>query len=182
MNDAYVDGIVEAVSLGAKHAFSKQLQPEIVLIAGIGVAGDAHAGATVQHVAAKRRSATAPNLRQVHLLNAEVLDRLHARGYDIAAGALGENITVRGIDLLALGAETILAIGEARLLITGTRTPCYQIDRFRRGLQAELTVEKSTKRFLSGVMSVVLGGGTVRPGDAITVIPNPGPYRALRPV
>jgi len=171
--------VVESVSLGAQHAFSKQPQPAIELVADCGVVGDAHAGATVQHVATKRRSATAPNLRQVHLVEAELLDQLCERGYDVAPGALGENITTRGIDLLALGVDTILAIGDARLLVTGIRTPCFQIDRFRRGLVAELTIDKRAKRFRTGVMSVVLAGGTVRPGDAVTAIPDPGPFRPL---
>src|SRR5689334_23562634 len=99
-------GVVKAVSRSAKHTFSKPNEERITLVAGHGVEGDAHAGATVQHLSRVRRDPTQPNLRQVHLIPAEVLAAL-----DVPAGALGENVTTEGLDLLALSAGARLRLG-----------------------------------------------------------------------
>ena len=96
-----VAGRVTAVYRSAVHGFSKDSQDEITLIAGIGVEGDAHSGTTVQHLSRVRRDPTQPNLRQVHLIPAEVLAEL-----DVAPGALGENVTTQGLDLFSLSVGT----------------------------------------------------------------------------
>jgi MOSC domain-containing protein YiiM len=149
------------------------------LIAGVGVEGDAHAGATVQHRYVKRRDPQRSNLRQVHLMHRELFDRLRERGFSIDPGELGENITTNGIDLLHLGCGDVLAIGEVRLRVTGLRKPCVQIDRFQPGLLRELIGDGSEKNFLSGVMSVVESGGIVRPGNDVVVLPNATSFQAL---
>ena len=77
-----------------------------------------------------------PNLRQVHLIHAELHDELTTKGFDILPGQMGENITTRGIELLKLPTDTLLHIGRATIQITGLRNPCAQLDRFKSGLMA----------------------------------------------
>jgi MOSC domain-containing protein YiiM len=122
---------VVTVSVDAAHAFSKQVAPQITLLAGLGVEGDAHCGVTVQHRSRVAQDPTQPNLRQVHLLHAELFDALRAKGFEVAPGDLGENIATRGIALLDLPAHTDLQIGDAAVVrLTGLRNPCAQIDKF----------------------------------------------------
>ncbi|WP_206518008.1 MOSC domain-containing protein [Rhodococcus sp. X156] len=172
------------MSRAAKHAFSKTNQDAIRLLAGLGVDGDAHAGATVQHRWAASRTPTAPNLRQVHLLQAELHDELRAEGFEVAPGALGENVTTRGVDLLALPTGTRLSLGaESVVELTGLRNPCVLIDRFQPGLRRAVSDRDHRGRIVrrkAGVMAVVLVGGQVQPGDPVVVeLPAP-PHRPLR--
>ncbi len=116
---------VVAVCASPLHAFSKARQPQIQLVAGSGVDGDAHAGATVKHRSRVARDPTQPNLRQVHLLHVEMLAILACLGHEVSPGDIGENITTSGIDLLALPQGTILRFGSGGAVrITGLRNPC----------------------------------------------------------
>ena len=177
---------VLAVARHGTHAFSKTLAPEgITLIAGLGVAGDAHCGATVRHRSRVARDPAQPNLRQVHLIGAELFEELAARGFTLRPGAIGENVTTRGLDLLALPTGALLRLGGTALLaVTGLRNPCAQLDRFAPGLMAAVLGRDPAGAVVrkAGVMAVVLEGGTVRPGDPIAVALPPGPHRPLRPV
>lgn len=178
-------GVILAVASAPGHAFSKRAVAQITLIAGLGVAGDAHAGETVKHRSRVARDPTQPNLRQVHLLHAELFDELAPRGFALAPGDIGENVTTRGLDLLALPAGTLLRLGEAATVeVTGLRNPCHQLDRFASGLMAA-TLDRAADGSLirrAGVMAVVRHGGVVLPGDAIAVTLPPGPHAALAPV
>src|SRR3954454_8837203 len=128
---------VAAVSRSATHSFSKGNQEAIDLVVGLGVADDAHAGTTVKHRSRVARDPNQPNLRQVHLIHAELHDELRGAGFDVAAGQMGENVTTRGVDLLGLPTGTLLALGdEAVVEVTGLRNPCAQLDAFRPGLMA----------------------------------------------
>ena len=162
-------GVVLAVARHGTHAFSKPTQDSITLLAGLGVVGDAHQGETVKHRSRVARDPTQPNLRQVHLIHAELHDELRAAGFDIAPGAMGENITTGGIDLLGLAEGTLLRLGASAVVrVTGLRNPCVQLDRFRPGLMAA-TLGRDTAGALvrkAGVMAVVLAGGEVRPAAA----------------
>ena len=173
---------VEAVHTSAEHGFSKRTAAAIALAAGLGVVGDAHAGATVKHRSRVQRDPTAPNLRQVHLIHAELLAELAAAGFSIAPGALGENVTTAGVDLLALPTGTRLQLGgEAVVEVTGLRNPCAQIERFRPGLLAQVAVRAADGTVVrkTGVMAVVARGGVVRAGDPIAVhLPAP-PHHPL---
>ena len=172
--------VVVAVSSSARHRFSKQPVEVVTLVAGLGVLGDAHAGVTVQHRSRKRWRPEAPNLRQVHLLHAELAESLH-----LAPGDIGENVLVRGLDLLALPTGARLHLGaDAVVEVTGLRNPCVQLDRFRDGLMAAMlaTGSDGAVERLAGVMSVVVRGGEVRPDDAIAVELPDGPAVPLRPV
>ncbi|NUS17115.1 MAG: MOSC domain-containing protein [Streptomyces sp.] len=176
---------VVAVSRDAEHRFSKANQPGITLLAGLGVEGDAHLGVTVQHRSRVAQDPTQPNLRQVHLIHAELFDELGAAGYGVSPGDLGENVTTRGVDLLSLPAGTRLRLGaEAVVEVTGLRNPCLQIDGFRTGLLKRVVGRDDDGGIVrkGGVMGVVLAGGEVRPGDPVLVeLPAP-PHRRLEPV
>jgi MOSC domain-containing protein YiiM len=173
---------VTAVSRDAAHAFSKPVRDRIRLLAGLGVEGDAHLGRTVQHRSRVARDPAAPNLRQVHLIGAELHDELTARGFAVGAGDLGENATTRGVDLLGLPAGARLRLGPAAVVaLTGLRNPCAQLDAFRPGLMRAVLDRDDAGRLVrrAGVMAVVVAGGDVRPGDAIGVALPPGPRVAL---
>jgi hypothetical protein len=173
---------VVAVAADAEHRFSKQTRPVIRLLEGRGVQGDAHLGPTVQHRSRARRDAEALNLRQVHLLHAELFDDLLAAGHRVRAGALGENVTTSGVDLLALPARTVLRLGEtAEVEVTGLRNPCRQIEDFQPGLLAQVIGRRTDGSVVrrTGVMAVVRRGGDVRPGDLVGVVLPAPPHRPL---
>ena len=177
--------VVTAVSSDAMHAFSKREQPSVRLLTGLGVEGDAHRGKTVQHLSRVARDPGQPNLRQVHLIHAELHDELGAAGFAVSAGQLGENVTTRGVDLLGLPTGTLLHLGGAAVVeVTGLRNPCVQIDHFRPGLMAAVLGRDEHGALVrkSGVMAIVLAGGDVRPGDAVRVELPPEPHRPLAPV
>ncbi|AYG04795.1 MOSC domain-containing protein [Gryllotalpicola protaetiae] len=162
---------VVAVHLSPAHSFSKPDVGEIQLHEGRGVVGDAHYGVTVQHRSRVRADPSQPNLRQVHLMHAELFDELADAGFHVSPGQLGENITTRGIHLLELPVGTRLAIGDAVITVTGLRNPCQQINDFQDGLLKRLIFtdgEGGVVR-LAGVMGIVSRSGPVRPGDEITV-------------
>ncbi|KQW43608.1 MULTISPECIES: MOSC domain-containing protein [unclassified Roseateles] len=164
--------VVAAVWASATHSFSKVAQRELTLIAGQGVAGDAHCGVTVKHRSRVAKDPTQLNLRQVHLIQGELFDGLARRGFGVQPGQLGENLTTRGIDLLALPCDTELRIGADVLLrLTGLRNPCPQIENFEAGLLKAVVDKDANGEIVrkAGVMSVVLAGGVVRPGDRISV-------------
>lgn len=176
---------VAAVHASTVHGFSKFEEDHIVLVEGLGVEGDVHAGTTVKHRSRVARNPQQPNLRQVHLLHAELFDELMPRGFPVFPGEMGENITTRGLDLLSLPTGTRLRLGaSAEVMLTGLRNPCKQIDRFQPGLMAAVLdrdAEGHTVR-KAGVMAVVTTGGSVAAGDAITVVLPAQPYRPLEPV
>jgi MOSC domain-containing protein YiiM len=177
-------GVVEAVSQGSTHRFSKQPRMWITLLAGLGVEGDAHQGITVKHRSRVARDPSQPNLRQVHLLHRELLDELAGRGFRIGPGEIGENILTHDIDLLGLPTGTILRIGAAAIRITGLRNPCVQLDRFQPGLMAA-TLDRDAAGNLvrkAGIMGVVVAGGDVRPGDTIEIQLPAEPFLRLHPV
>jgi hypothetical protein len=177
--------VVTAVSRSERHTFSKPIQERITLVAGLGIDGDAHEGALVKHRSRVRRDASQPNLRQVHLIHAELHDELKGAGFVVAAGQMGENVTTRGVELLALPTATRLLLGaEAVVEVTGLRNPCTQLDDFQPGLMKAVLGRDEHGAVVrkAGVMGIVLAGGVVRPGDAIRVeLPSP-PHRALEPV
>lgn len=177
--------VVVAVSRSANYTFSKPNEAVVQLVAGIGVDGDVHAGQMVKHRYRVRQDPTQPNLRQVHLIHAELLDELEERGFTVQPGQMGENITTRGVDLLGLPTGTKLQIGkEAVIEVTGLRNPCYQLDDFQEGLMAAVLDQDADGNLIrkAGIMGIVLAGGEVRPGDAIVVERPPGPHRPLAPV
>jgi len=192
---------VVAVSRDERHRFSKVPAESITLVAGLGVLGDAHAGTLVQHRSRVRRNPDQPNLRQVHLLHAEVFDDARAAGYALAPGDLGENVLTAQLDLLALPTGTLLDLGGPVVRLTGLRNPCAQIDAFRPGLlkvvlsredgtpidepaPSTASPECATASVIrkAGVMAVVEVGGEVVPGEPIRVTLPDLPFTPLTPV
>ena len=173
---------VIAVASDSDHNFSKPTQPVITLVAGIGVQGDAHAGKTVQHLSDKKKNPAAPNLRQVHLIHAELFDELAVQGITVLSGQMGENVVTRGIDILNLpqGAEFHFPSG-AVIQITGLRSPCKKLNTIHPEL-LKAVVEKRADGSVSkktGVMSVVLTGGDIHEGDDINVVLPEGTHKPL---
>lgn len=166
-------GTVIGVARDGEHRFGKVPQPRIRLIAELGVEGDAHAGVTVRHRSRRKKNPQLPNLRQVHLLHAELFEELAAKGFAVQAAEMGENVTTAGIDLLGLPRGARLRLGaDAVVEVTGLRNPCSQIDdNIGEGAMAA-TLGRTPDGILirkAGVMAVVLAGGEVMPGDAIEV-------------
>jgi MOSC domain-containing protein YiiM len=175
---------VVSVSLDRRHRFSKERTDRITLVTGEGVEGDAHRGVTVKHRSRARFDPTQPNFRQVHLIHAELFVELAAKGFTVGPGDVGENITTEGIDLLALPTGAQLTIGGAVIEVTGLRNPCIQMDRFQEGLM-QAVLDRDAEGGLirnAGIMGIVLRGGPVAVGDAISVELPAEPHRALEKV
>jgi hypothetical protein len=178
-------GVVTAVSRSDTHAVSRANQDSIRLLAGLGVEGDVHAGETVKHRSRVARDPSRRNLRQVHLLHAELHNELQAAGFAVAAGQMGENVTSAGVRLLGLATGTRLYLGASAVVtLTGLRNPCVQLDQLQPGLMAATLGRDRHGKVIrkAGVMGIVLAGGEVRPGDPIDVELPPGPHRSLEPV
>ncbi|MEU8675554.1 MOSC domain-containing protein [Streptomyces sp. NPDC048560] len=177
---------VTAVSSKGTYSFSKPNRTGITLLAGLGVEGDVHAGETIRHQFRMTYEPDLPNLRQVHLIHEELFDDLAAKGFTVAPGQLGENISTRGIDLLGLPTGALLRLGEEAVVeVTGLRNPCSKINDFQKGLlqeMFEISLETGEFTFKAGIMGVVRKGGDVHPGDAVGVELPAGPPRPLERV
>ncbi len=174
--------IVVGVASDGAHRFSKPGCASIRLIEGLGVEGDAHLGVTVQHLSRLRRDPTTRNLRQVHLIHAELHDELNAKGFRVGPGDMGENITTRGIDLLGLSVNARLHIGATAIVeVKGLRNPCAQLDGFQNGLLKACLDKDADGNLIrkAGIMGVAIAGGEIRPGDAIRVVMPAGPFERL---
>jgi MOSC domain-containing protein YiiM len=178
-------GIVTAVSASPTHTLTKRNHDRIRLVAGLGVEGDAHQGAMVKHRSRVAKDPTVPNLRQVHLIHTELLDELRGGGFDVQPGAMGENITTRGVDLLGLPTGARLHLGgDAVVEVTGLRNPCHQLNKIQPGLM-NATLDRDADGNLirkAGIMAIVLEGGEIGEGDAIAVELPPAPHPPLQPV
>ena len=174
--------MVTAVHRSATHTFSKYCEQRITLLAGLGVDGDAHMGTTVKHRSRVAADPTQPNLRQVHLVPAELHDALRTEGFEVAAGQMGENITTRGIDLQSLPTGAHLRIGESAVVeLTGLRNPCGQLNGITDGLMGALARRDDGGNLVrrAGVMAIVVHGGVVQGGDPIVVELPALPHRPL---
>jgi MOSC domain-containing protein YiiM len=179
MGDALA-GTVVAVSSDPAHRFSKLVRPHIRLIEDFGIEGDAHAGRLVKHRYDARRTPDRPNLRQIHLIQYELFPELEALGFVVQPGQLGENVTTRHLDLLRLPLTCRLHLGASAVVeLTGLRTPCDYIDRFRKGLKRALIVRDQGVTFRAGVLGVVRHGGNIAPGDRVEVELPRRPWRPL---
>jgi MOSC domain-containing protein YiiM len=173
------------VSRSKEYTFSKPNEASITLVAGLGVEGDAHQGVTVKHQSRVARDPSQPNLRQVHLIHKELHDELRENGFTVKPGDIGENVTTSGIDLLGLPTGTRLHLGaDAVVEVTGLRNPCLQLEVFQPGLQKAVLDRDENGKLIrkTGIMSIVVTGGEVRPGDPIRVELPAEPHNALEPV
>ena len=178
-------GNVEQVCSSPTHSLRKSVQSAVRLLEGLGVEGDAHCGATVKHRSRVQRDPRQPNLRQVHLIHAELHEELAEKGFPLAPGEMGENVTTRGIDLLGLPVGALLHLGdETRVRVTGLRNPCAQLDDSHPGLMAA-TLDRDEDGELvrkAGIMGIVVRTGEVRAGDSIRSELPPPPHRRLERV
>ncbi|MGI8647463.1 MAG: MOSC domain-containing protein [Acidimicrobiales bacterium] len=180
-----MSAVVMAVSQSATHTFIKPNHASIRLVTGLGVADDAHMGVTVKHRSRVARDPNQPNLRQVHLIHAELHEELRGAGFVVTAGQMGENVTTRGVDLLGLFAGTRLHLGETAVIeVTGLRNPCVQLDHFQPGLMKAVLGRDEHGNVIrkAGIMGVVLTDGEIRSGDPIRIELPPEPRQSLEPV
>jgi len=178
-------GTVAAVSRSPTHTFTKPNADSIRLVAGLGVDGDAHQGATVKHRSRLERFGGTPNLRQVHLIHAELFDELRVAGFIVSPGEMGENITTQDVDLLGLPTGARLHLGPAAIVeVTGLRNPCRQLDKLQPGLMAATLARDAEGNLIrkAGIMAVVIAGGQVSPGDSIRIELPAQPHQPLAPV
>ncbi|QOZ65930.1 MOSC domain-containing protein [Bradyrhizobium arachidis] len=179
-HDLSLQGKAVAVAADRGHHFSKPIQDRIVLMEGHGVEGDAHAGPFVRHRYLAARRPRLPNLRQVHLISFELFASLSEAGFEVGAGELGENITTASLDLERMPLGTLIELGPTAIIeLTGLRTPCVLIDRFRPGLKRQvLSSAERGPPFKCGVLGVVRVSGPVAAGDTARVR-LPSSFRAL---
>jgi MOSC domain-containing protein YiiM len=111
------------------------------------------------------------------LIASETVDELTARGYPLFYGALGENLTTRGLTLKDLRKGDRIRAGGALLEITLPRIPCRQLDVYGENLKHELADELIWKHDhtsaywgMSGFYTSVIQPGPVAPGDIIAVV------------
>jgi MOSC domain-containing protein YiiM len=157
-------GVVEQVSISQgglpKRAISEGL------ITPLGVEGDRH-----------RHPRYHGGVRKaVLVVSMENIEALQGQGYPLFAGAMGENLTARGLDLRALGPGTRLVAGEALLEVTEARRPCNQLEVYGKMLGAAIFDSRvkagdslSPLWGMSGLYCAVVRGGRVRPRDTIEV-------------
>lgn len=180
-----IKGVAKAVSRSATHTMQKYNQKSITLLTGLGVEGDAHMGATVKHRSRVAADPTQPNLRQVHLIHTELHQELKEKGFEIAPGQMGENITTEGIALLDLPRNTRLYIGETAIVeVKGLRNPCSQLDGIQQGLKKAVIDFDENGQLVrkAGIMGIVLQGGVIHAGDRIVVELPEKPYQILEKV
>ncbi|MCE5344049.1 MAG: MOSC domain-containing protein [Eubacteriales bacterium] len=143
---------VVSVNISVKKGQPKHAVDEIHLALGVGIVGDAHAGNW--H-------------RQISLLAEESVDSMRALGLKtLKPGAFAENINTEGIELKSLPVGTQLTLGDCLLAITQIGKECHNDG---------CAIQKATGRCVmptEGIFAIVLRGGTVRKGDAITVVEN----------
>jgi MOSC domain-containing protein YiiM len=101
--------------------------------------------------------------RAVSLLDEEIVDALREEGYAVGPGAMGENLTVRALDLqrLAVGAR-LRVDGGVEIELTEPRKPCFVLDSIDPALQTAVL-----GRF--GFMAKVITGGWLRCGASVEV-------------
>jgi|SRR5579862_595345 len=111
------------------------------------------------------------------LIAAETVDELRARGYPVFYGALGENLTTRGLDPRQLRIGHQLRAGGAVLEITKVRGPCSQLDIYGPAIKQEIYDPQvkagdpaSPSWGMRGFYARVIHPGPVSPGDAITLL------------
>jgi len=136
----------ELVSLNVSEAKGTPKQPAdfLVLVAEMGVLGDAHA---------------APGRRQVSLLAIEDIEEARAGGLDLVPGSFAENLTTRGVDLPSLPIGTRIHIGEATLEVSQIGKECHEGCAIRRATGDCVMPRR-------GIFARVVVGGRIRREDS----------------
>lgn len=146
---AYEGGKLLGIYTGAQRGTGKAATESAELVAGHGLAGDAHAGHDAR--------------RQVSLIAAEVLRELAERGISYDAGELSANLLTENIPLDSLAPGTLLRVGAAVLEVVEARKPCGSLTKLDRRLPKLLYRR-------CGQLARVVEGGTLRAGDAVEVL------------
>src|ERR1035438_6163426 len=77
--------------------------------------------------------------KAVLMASAEFIDELAARGFPVFYGAIGENLTVSGLDPHLWRAGQRYRVGQDAVIeLTTLRTPCRNLDVFGPAIKAEL--------------------------------------------
>ncbi len=142
-------GKLIAICISEKKGTQKTEIPEARLIENFGIEGDAHAGRW--H-------------RQVSLLSLEKIEEFKKKGAEIEYGAFGENLIIEGYDFRTLPVGSRIQVGEALLELTQIGKECHSHCAIYQ-VMGDCIMPRE------GVFTVVLNGGTIRPGDEVSVTP-----------
>ena len=170
MQAGKLTGKVTAVSRSSQHGFPKHSSDVLHLTRGQGIRDDAHSS-----------DAEVPTTRQVHLMASELHHELNAAGFTISPGQLGDNITTKDIDVLALPLHTTLQIGDAQLRVTGIRNPCSSLEAQHPGITKFMMRrdESGLMQRRTGIFATVTQEGEVAEGATIAAQLPPEPHEKL---
>ena len=136
-------------------------------ITPLGIEGDRHAHPQIH----------GGPLKAILIIAAEVVDALAERGYPLFYGAMGENLTTRGIEIRDVRQGDQFRVGGAVLEITQPRGPCSALDVYGASLKLDVYDQKVKQRDytsprwgMSGFYASVIQAGAVREGDAVTLL------------
>ena len=171
-----ITGIIHAVCVSDRKGTGKTPVSEAVFTPEHGIEGDAHAG--TWH-------------RQISLLSGDKVDEFNRSGAGVKDGDFGENLVVRGIDFRSLPVGTVLTIrGPQKTVLSGdentegrSREVVLEMTQIGKACHTGCAIKQKMGVCImpvEGVFARVLKGGTVRPGDVMTVTdPDPGrPFTA----
>jgi len=152
-----IDSSGQIVSINRSTGGIPKHAVDAAVITAAGLDGDAH-----DHEKHNRPE------QAICLWDLELLDELNGEGFGLAPGSIGENLTVRDLDVQHLPIGTVLyTTGGARLEITKRRNPCFVLDAIDPTL-------KTAIRDRCGAYARVLAGGTVSKGEALHATQPPG--------
>jgi MOSC domain-containing protein YiiM len=108
--------------------------------------------------------------RAVCLFALEAIRELQAQGHPLVPGALGENVTLEGLDWSTVQPGTRLQLGDEVVLeVTRYTTPCFNIrPAFRDGDYSLVSQKRHPGR--SRVYARVVATGTLRSGDPARLV------------
>ena len=111
------------------------------------------------------------------LITSEGIEELIAQGHPLFPGALGENLTIGGLDRRQMRVGQRYRVGEVFLELTKLRAPCTTLDVYGPAINRAIydpqvkAGDPSTSRWgLSGFYARVLKAGTIRPRDIIALV------------
>ena len=144
--------IVVAVCI-SRGGVPKLPQPK-VRVTRMGLVGDGH-----EHEKHNKAS------RAVSLLDEEIIQQLRSEGYDLVPGSIGENVTLRNVNVQDMSPGTILTFGQVRIRLEEPRKPCYVLD----AVDPELKEDVIGR---CGYMASVVEEGEITPGARVVGLGN----------
>lgn len=144
-------GQIETIAFNPERGLPRPLHEAATLQPGHGIVGDHRAGISPD--------------RALNILDGRHIAALQARGYDVRAGVLGENLVVKGLDLDALPVGTRLLVGATAVVrIVKPRTGCANLGY----IHSDFPIAAAGRL---GQMCAVDRGGDVQVGDSVVVLP-----------